>query len=427
MREGEMIPEQRLYSIVVHGTAFFGEKGQWWRRDPGQEFAFCAALDEQMDLMGVPARTWGHREELELTEFEWSGENDHQARLRAAVQLATYLNDAQSKARRSGIDATFVIIAHSHGGNVALAALRHLDRGVRIAVIHFLGTPFMSYRHVTAEGSRIAPNLYVEPQPFRLPATRAYEAASPNHGAADEVAFLFALLRSLPYVEQRLAALIERYEPSAGQEDASPEVVSSVVYGAVDPVRVQLGSRLSGAARIRNRIAKPIARIAWRAARRRIARAVARTAVARLYESTTGMDARIVPYERLLVHTNFGTTWEPAGSHDGKWRQIHLEDSGTGLPLVQIADFFQEFGQSLPEASQPDIQAMMRRVDRALSDMRFFHSAYYASPSVARAIAFETFDVLTMSPLSALLTPTPANHLTEESDQTDAESDASDL
>ena len=70
--------------------------------------------------------------------FLWSGANSVHARDCAARELSDQLRkDLQDP------DAKAVIIAHSHGGNVALRALQHLDfMADRIRVVT-LATPFL--------------------------------------------------------------------------------------------------------------------------------------------------------------------------------------------------------------------------------------------------------------------------------------------
>jgi hypothetical protein len=70
--------------------------------------------------------------------FLWSGANSVHDRDRAARDLSKQLREDLKDP-----DATAVIIAHSHGGNVALRALQHLDSMAgRIRVVT-LATPFL--------------------------------------------------------------------------------------------------------------------------------------------------------------------------------------------------------------------------------------------------------------------------------------------
>ncbi|MGY1631810.1 esterase/lipase family protein [Geodermatophilus sp. SYSU D01186] len=76
--------------------------------------------------------------------FKWSASNTHRARITAGEQLAAFLNEQHRRfpARLQ------VVIAHSHGGNVALYAVRQLQRDTadaRVRVIT-LATPFIHVR-----------------------------------------------------------------------------------------------------------------------------------------------------------------------------------------------------------------------------------------------------------------------------------------
>jgi pimeloyl-ACP methyl ester carboxylesterase len=78
---------------------------------------------------------------VEVVVFEWSGQNSHSERVKASSWLARSLNENVQKYP----DAKHYIIAHSHGGNVALRALS--DLGFRPQVISgliCLGTPYLS-------------------------------------------------------------------------------------------------------------------------------------------------------------------------------------------------------------------------------------------------------------------------------------------
>jgi len=70
--------------------------------------------------------------------FLWSGSNSVHARDRAARDLSKQLREDLKDP-----DATAVIIAHSHGGNVALRALQHLDTMAGQIRVVTLATPFL--------------------------------------------------------------------------------------------------------------------------------------------------------------------------------------------------------------------------------------------------------------------------------------------
>ncbi|MFZ3328128.1 MAG: hypothetical protein WA231_20570, partial [Methylocella sp.] len=79
---------------------------------------------------------------VQVEPFQWSGRNSHYARSRAATALRQHIQNCSE--RYFGADQ--FVIAHSHGGNVALYALR--DPAVRgdVRGIVGLSTPFIYCR-----------------------------------------------------------------------------------------------------------------------------------------------------------------------------------------------------------------------------------------------------------------------------------------
>lgn len=104
--------------VLVHGT--WGRRSAWCR--PGSRF--WLALEEA----GATVHS-----------FTWSGGNSHLARSRAAVELASFLKTLRSETAPNGL----AVIAHSHGGNVALHAVRRLAPGSRRVKLVTLATPFL--------------------------------------------------------------------------------------------------------------------------------------------------------------------------------------------------------------------------------------------------------------------------------------------
>lgn len=76
-----------------------------------------------------------------LRHFEWSGRNSHLARIEAAKSLAERLDTIAKELP----PAKLCIVAHSHGGNVALYSLRYIQRATRLRIsgIATLATPFI--------------------------------------------------------------------------------------------------------------------------------------------------------------------------------------------------------------------------------------------------------------------------------------------
>lgn len=112
---------------IVHGS----NAHTWWRRLANGGYPwwrrwslFCCEL----------RREFG--QDCEIREFRWSGLNTHQARMTAGTDLARTI-EAQAGSRK------IHIVGHSHGGNIALAAVNHLDRG-RIETLVLLANPHMA-------------------------------------------------------------------------------------------------------------------------------------------------------------------------------------------------------------------------------------------------------------------------------------------
>jgi len=112
---------------IVHGS----NAHTWWRRLANRGYPwwrrwslFCCELRQ----------AFGHH--CEVREFQWSGTNTHQARMSAGADLARIVG-AESESRK------IHLIGHSHGGNVALAAVNHLRRG-RVETLILLANPHMA-------------------------------------------------------------------------------------------------------------------------------------------------------------------------------------------------------------------------------------------------------------------------------------------
>jgi hypothetical protein len=109
---------------LVHGT--WAQSATWVLPNS----ALCRRLTE----------TWGGQ--IGLMPLRWSGGNTVRARARAAADLATHI-DAVA---RQFPAAHHYVVAHSHGGNVALYALRQRSRA-RINGLACLSTPFLHVRN----------------------------------------------------------------------------------------------------------------------------------------------------------------------------------------------------------------------------------------------------------------------------------------
>lgn len=110
--------------ILVHGT--WGRKSAWAFPDTSHLVANLRAH------LTTP--------EIEYTRYEWSGANRTSARIEAAAGLMAVIKSELAQRER-----VIFIIAHSHGGNIALRAIAELsddERGSVQAVL--MATPFLS-------------------------------------------------------------------------------------------------------------------------------------------------------------------------------------------------------------------------------------------------------------------------------------------
>jgi hypothetical protein len=111
---------------TVHGTWPFGLWRAIIRRQLEKtpcrtDYWFLDGSDFQFHVTGLVERR------VKWVTFRWSGRNSFAARHLAATQLSNHL----STWFRRCPDAEHVIIAHSHGGSVSIAAARQLEeRGV---------------------------------------------------------------------------------------------------------------------------------------------------------------------------------------------------------------------------------------------------------------------------------------------------------
>ena len=141
-----MSDTQKETIIIVHGTwaAPNGGSVKWYQ--PGRDMAtagqgFVAKLDLALEKRGSPARCWAHCQDTSSI-FCWSGHNAWIDRVHASTELASSVNRLQSEGWRVHI------IAHSHGGGVAVDALPALKgteanpSGIS-GTVTTLGTTFM--------------------------------------------------------------------------------------------------------------------------------------------------------------------------------------------------------------------------------------------------------------------------------------------
>jgi len=109
---------------LVHGT--FARGTAWCREGSALRRFLADALRERCG-------------EVRFDVFEWCGRNSHKARIRAGYELAEHIREL----RRTHPNCRHFIVAHSHGGNIALFAHKHLPETWHAMGVATLATPFI--------------------------------------------------------------------------------------------------------------------------------------------------------------------------------------------------------------------------------------------------------------------------------------------
>lgn len=122
-----------VFVVLVHGT--FASNADWTKADSD----ICQALKK-----GLEGNVTFHR-------FQWSGGNSHHARIQASKELAAYL----SSLNQDKTGGRCFVVTHSHGGNVAMMALKNSILNGAVQKIVCLATPFI---HCSARGIQAAAN-----------------------------------------------------------------------------------------------------------------------------------------------------------------------------------------------------------------------------------------------------------------------------
>src|SRR5215471_8094606 len=114
---------------LVHGT--WATRAAWTRKNS----PLCSALRQRL------------RCEVILRRCLWTGNNTFRARTKGSERLSNCLN----RGFNTYPDAFHFVIAHSHGGNIALQAMQDRALHSRIAGLVCLSTPFFVARARTID------------------------------------------------------------------------------------------------------------------------------------------------------------------------------------------------------------------------------------------------------------------------------------
>ena len=113
----------RIVVVLVHGT--FASQAPWTQEGSHFRSVLIAAL---------------HNVHFDV--FEWSSENSHTARFTAGQDLSARIHELRQRHPTSSL----FVVAHSHGGNVALYALRNQECARCLTGLVTIATPFLHFR-----------------------------------------------------------------------------------------------------------------------------------------------------------------------------------------------------------------------------------------------------------------------------------------
>ncbi len=148
-----MSPEQNLkaapktVTLIIHGTFAAGET--WWRLGEGENRTFADRLEVALAKRGLQGSVWKPLLDCGFgyDAFSWSGENRHKARQTGSRKLIASLKLMADQCEAEGRGRLRVnLVAHSHGGNVVLEALRRFPDKIEIGRVILLGTPLLAVK-----------------------------------------------------------------------------------------------------------------------------------------------------------------------------------------------------------------------------------------------------------------------------------------
>ena len=132
-------------TLIIHGT--FAREASWWRLGNAESPTFANKLEAKLAEQGLEGTVWSPAlaSGMDYSEFDWTGINRHADRRAGARKLARSLKTLASKLGCSNQNPLTVnLVAHSHGGSVALELLRQVPRSVAIGEVVLLGTPLVA-------------------------------------------------------------------------------------------------------------------------------------------------------------------------------------------------------------------------------------------------------------------------------------------
>ncbi len=156
------VDHSETLTLVIHGT--YAADESWWRLadDENGGDTFADRLEAALQARGLQHTVWkpALSHGFGYDAFSWSGINRDRDRRAGARKLATALEDLAGRLHASEQRPLRVnLVAHSHGGNVALEAVRHFSSRIRLGRIVMMGTPLITRRPCMRIGRLMLANL----------------------------------------------------------------------------------------------------------------------------------------------------------------------------------------------------------------------------------------------------------------------------
>jgi hypothetical protein len=137
----------KTITIVIHGT--FAREERWWRLGGGGQKTFADNLGDALAGTPLEGTVWTPAlgDGVDYEDFDWTGANKHRDRVAGGKKLAQTLGKVAARQNATPDNPLTVnLVAHSHGGNVVLEALKRLGKNIKAGKVVFLGTPMLSFK-----------------------------------------------------------------------------------------------------------------------------------------------------------------------------------------------------------------------------------------------------------------------------------------
>jgi hypothetical protein len=199
-----MSEKETHYVLIIHGTwnPPNAEAPAWHQIDDKDPNNFCTKLNNALESHGL-GRPIGRMLANRTIEFGWPGLNTHAERLKAADALAKLINEIE----RQDPTARIHFVAHSHGGNVVLAALERylvsLQETGRIIFSSIARHKHMAKRLTSSQDFVVAGMMAVLP-PALAKARRHSNTISGYLSDSDELTF--ATVNRDPFIRRWLTS-----------------------------------------------------------------------------------------------------------------------------------------------------------------------------------------------------------------------------